>query len=172
MSERFHFAERHRKSQTRHKWQERNACELNMSVCVYLYSIVCAGALMVCRKKLWLLLLCALSNHQHYWLSELHLNMVMVLVAIVCASVLSLSPTTTMIFHSPQKPIFRSVTHILTSTSTFRHLAACWRRAQTYLSIFIRISHFNFVTLAVFLYRSCVSFLPFFVLCAASSRVH
>lgn len=125
---------------------------------MYSMCVLCAGAFMVRRKKLWLLLLllllCALSNHQHYWLSELHLNMEMVLVAsAVCASAFSFSINILCLYFSlTPKPIFWSVTHIHTSTfcnrkknsniSVFRRR----RQVQTYLRIFIGISHFNFVT--------------------------
>lgn len=122
---------------------------------------MCAGAFMVRWKKLWLLLLCALSNHQHYWLSELHLNMLMASVAVVCAPALSLHYC----FSFAPKPIFRSLRsfthrHFSTQKNHSNISTFGWNEFKL-ICIFIRISHFNFVALVVFLYRA-FSFPPFF----------
>lgn len=117
------------------KW-EREKCFRGM--CVRRAYAMCAGAgaFMVRRKKLWLLLSCALSNHQHYWLSELHL---MASVRLPLPLYVLRLSCYTMIFHSPPKPIFRSITYIHTSTffhtkkKHSKHFGIWLKRVQTYL---------------------------------------
>lgn len=111
---------------------------------------ICAGAL----KKLWLLLLCALSNHQHYWLSELQLNMLMASVAIVCAPALL---ATLWFFMHPKAyfPIYYVHSHIgIFPKKKHSNISAFGWNEFKLICIFIRISHFNFVALVVFLYRA------------------